>query len=265
MESPDLATLIFILFAIIILIKDDKKESNTEKADIDENPNDANEQMEKFIKQIEAKWSKYFEDNIAPSLHDGHVIDITIKHIQKRYIPVNKIEVGYVMHKDETIIASSCLDIGPTIQEIKVPDIDVFPVLCDSIFGDSGWTVVLRRQDGSVDFNRDWTEYCGGFGNLLGEFFIGLEKLHRMTKWQKHELIIYLMNVDNEMRHARYSEFQIDNEAASYALSVLGAYSGNAGDSLSTHINATFAAPDTNDKCAKAYNSGWWFHNCMHR
>jgi hypothetical protein len=41
--------------------------------------------------------------------------------------------------------------------------------------------VVQNRHEGTVDFYRDWQDYKHGFGNIAGEFWLGLEKLHTLT------------------------------------------------------------------------------------
>ncbi|KAH8328477.1 hypothetical protein KR067_009867, partial [Drosophila pandora] len=132
----------------------------------------------------------------------------------------------------------------------------------------SGWMVIQRRMDGSVDFDRTWNEYKEGFGNITGEFFIGLEKLHLLTHARPHELKILMGDIHGDTAVAHYDDFKIGNEDKLYALEVLGKFSGDAGDSLKYHKNMKFSTFDKDNdldidgNCGIYYAAGWWFNHC---
>ncbi|ALC39845.1 CG8642, partial [Drosophila busckii] len=187
----------------------------------------------------------------------------------------NKLLKDELTRQKDRAEATSCLPFGSSsdIETIRLPGVDPFLVPCDSKFAGNGWTVIQRRVDDSVSFDRNWEEYKNGFGDLRGNFWLGLEKLHLMTKLRPHELYIQLEDFNNETRYARYTNFTIGNEAQSYELISVGNYTGNAGDALDSGDrrgaakNMKFSTPERdNDKshmnCAAFYASGWWFNNC---
>ncbi|XP_078695489.1 fibrinogen-like protein 1 [Branchiostoma floridae x Branchiostoma belcheri] len=99
------------------------------------------------------------------------------------------------------------------------------------------WTVIQRRQDGSVSFyNRTWEDYSRGFGNLSGEFWLGNDNIHLLTNQGR-----YMLNVKLEVSkyctkspfklpvsYMQYDKFSVENAQAMYKLH-LGSYTGTRG------------------------------------
>ena len=100
-----------------------------------------------------------------------------------------------------------------------------FNVFCDQETTGGGWTVFQKRLDGSGSFNRYWDDYKNGFGNLNGEFWLGLDKIYRLTEKKRNYLRIDLEDFSFRTAYAEYDMFAVTNETTKYKLS-LGKYSG---------------------------------------
>jgi hypothetical protein len=83
-----------------------------------------------------------------------------------------------------------------------------------------GWTVFQRRQDASVDFYHGWQWYKDGFGDLNGNFWLGLEKIRRLTKSDQNILRVDLADFTNEKAYAKYGTFSVATESEFYKLKV---------------------------------------------
>ncbi|KAJ8262082.1 hypothetical protein GJAV_G00161980 [Gymnothorax javanicus] len=148
-----------------------------------------------------------------------------------------------------------------------------FEVYCDMESYGGGWTVLQRRLNGSVSFNRTWAAYKKGFGNLQGEFWLGNDKIHQLTKAKDMILRIELEDFQGVKEYAKYDRFYVSNELLRYRLTVSD-YSGTAGDALHfgknyNHDQKFFTTPDKDNdmypsgNCGAYYSSGWWFDACM--
>lgn len=132
----------------------------------------------------------------------------------------------------------------------------------------AGWIIVSRRIDGAVDFDRSWNEYLVGFGSPVGEFWIGNEALHRLTRDNCSRLRVDLTDTYGVRWRAEYEHFSVDSEETGYRLHVSG-YSGNATNALSYQDGMAFSARDrdmdiSTTDCAANYRGGWWFSHCQH-
>ena len=134
---------------------------------------------------------------------------------------------------------------------------------------DGGWTVFMRRYDGSQDFYLYWNQYKEGFGNVTGEHWLGNDKLYYITNQKQ-----YRMRMDatiwstGEKRYNVYNSFRIEDEAHNYKLHVSG-YSGNTSSCCNWeyHNGMGFSIRDrdndrSGESCSQSYKGGHWYNSC---
>nr|XP_060643940.1 angiopoietin-related protein 2-like [Anolis sagrei ordinatus] len=139
---------------------------------------------------------------------------------------------------------------------------------CDQEYDGGGWTVLQRRQDGSVNFFVTWQHYKNGFGNLEGEHWLGLDSIYWLTRQGTYLLRIWMEDWSGRQAHAEYDTFALEPESDFYRLR-LGRYRGTAGDSLSWHNGRQFSTLDRDHdaysgNCAHYQKGGWWYNMCAH-
>ena len=142
-------------------------------------------------------------------------------------------------------------------------------VFCDATTADGGWTVIQRRIDGSENFNRSWSDYEKGFGDLNGEFWYGLKAINCLTQVGQWELRIDIEFLNTTISYLHYTEFKVGNSIDKYLLTVSGFTGITVTDPfISYHDGRRFTTYDNDNdnhsrkNCADEGTGGWWYRAC---
>ncbi|MEQ2221765.1 hypothetical protein ILYODFUR_019002 [Ilyodon furcidens] len=155
------------------------------------------------------------------------------------------------------------------VYNIQPIDSEPFNVLCE-MTAEGGWTVIQRRQDGSVDFDQLWQAYEKGFGSLNGEFWLGLENIHAIAKDSSYILNIKFSDWGDDSAFVRFP-FELGGRETNYSLLIQEAVTTDTLESSLTTDSALSLPFSTRDQdndrkvdinCAKHLSGGWWFSNC---
>ncbi|XP_035773835.1 fibrinogen C domain-containing protein 1-like [Anopheles albimanus] len=245
------------------------------------------QEMEDKLKKMENDIHEHrstFEQNQRESfaaLHNFQCeLGINLTELQNR----NQEQIHAALHKvDENVqrvlqnqysqpTFPSCKNVPSNVSDTYVirieSDSEPFRVYCEQFKFGGGWIVFQYRYDGSLDFYRNWNEFRNGFGDLKEEFWLGLEKVHEITKSRRHELVIEMRDFNGSDKYARYDTFEIGSEREQYILKDVGAYNGTAGDEMQYHKGKKFSTKDrdNDDKpyqnCANSRHGAWWHGRC---
>ena len=144
---------------------------------------------------------------------------------------------------------------------------------CDMITTGGGWVVIQRNKKSSlVNFNRNWTDYEKGFGDLNTEFWYGLQEINCLTQRGQWEMRVDYQKNDKTWSYLHYNQFSVGSASEEYPLTV-GGFTGVGtdlfNDKSKPHNGMKFSTPDNdNDKtggnCAADGKSGWWYYSCYY-
>ena len=121
------------------------------------------------------------------------------------------------------------------VYEVDPDGQGTFQVYCDQTTDGGGYTAFQHREDGSVYFYRGWDDYKNGFGNLFNEFWLGLDKIHRLAT-QPQQLEIVLQDWEQRLtKRVVYDGFTVAGEPEKYKIDF---------DKLSKNGNVLFVRLD---------------------
>ncbi|XP_027876929.1 angiopoietin-related protein 3-like isoform X1 [Xiphophorus couchianus] len=148
---------------------------------------------------------------------------------------------------------------------IKPNGSEPFMVFCDMSRG-RGATVIQQRRDGSMNFDQPWEKYENGFGELQGEFWLGLKKMYSLASQGNSVLHIQLEDW-KQNRHFIEYRFYLEGPVSNYTIRLVY-LSGSLPNPLSNHTGVVFSTKDRDNgrhwasRCSHPQSGGWWFSSC---
>ena len=105
---------------------------------------------------------------------------------------------------------------GPYATDLYGAGNESEPVYCGCI-ADRIWTVIQKRFDGSIVFDRNWADYQNGFDDASREYWLGNDAIYQLTSHSNYTLNIVLTDWHNVTEYAIYTTFRIADEGGGTA------------------------------------------------
>ncbi|XP_069103078.1 ficolin-2-like [Argopecten irradians] len=190
------------------------------------------------------------------------------KQVDQQLQKVDRMERPELLTKHPTNCRELRLGSPSGVYNVTLTPGRIADVYCDMDADGGPWTVIHNRQNGDVDFYRNWAEYKQGFGDLRGNFWAGRDNIHLLTQTGSI-LRIQLMSWYNDTGYAQYSNFSVGDESSKYRLSISG-FSGNVLYDAMEYVDGYPFSTYDNDNdawirnCAAIRHGAWWFEQCSY-
>ena len=139
-------------------------------------------------------------------------------YIEKYYIPGTSLNT----HSKMSFFSSFCATSG---WPVCLKELMLFflaspapVVIRPGLEQEDGWIIIQRRVDASVSFERSWDEYAAGFGDVDGNFWLGLEAIHNLTAAQPMSLQIDVEPFHIPAVSIPYQQIHVGDAASEYLL-----------------------------------------------
>jgi len=114
----------------------------------------------------------------------------------------------------------------------------------------------MQKVDAEDFFDRMWAKFKAGFGDVGGNYWLGNDQIHQLTKDDGYKLRVdFHAESYDQQRYwywAEYGTFIVADESNNYRLTI-GGYTGDAGDIFYDIDDMMFSTKD-NDHDGSVYN-----------
>ena len=138
-----------------------------------------------------------------------------------------------------------------------------FQVICN--FG-VGVTYIQMRNTDNVNFNRSWSEYEAGFGDVAGgDYWLGFNKIRPILSIRSHKIGFRYFSSSVSWQSSTYTDVSIDDQNDNYRLRYSSHIGGtdviSPSDGTKNVRDQIFSAHDRDPTgCASKNGGGWWFN-----
>ena len=118
-------------------------------------------------------------------------------------------------------------------------------------------------MDALASFERSWEGYASGFGDVDGNFWLGLEAMHDLTTAQPMKVQIDVVPINMPAVSLPHLQFHVGDAASDYVLTITSDTPGDGTQYTSMNYDTgrkllTYDNDNDNNNYDERLREGWW-------